>query len=92
MPSKRRGGGASDTTEMTPRDDVMLLRFVELSSEETVVEKLRCMFNPKTVTDKLDSLTETITSSSSHCSSALCNSHVCTWLEYCRVWSIASSG
>ena len=25
-------------------------------------------------------------------SSALCNSHVCTWLEYCRAWSVASSG
>ena len=31
-------------------------------------------------------------SSSSHCSSALCNSHVCTWLEYCRAWLVASSG
>jgi len=40
----------------------MLLRFVELLSEETVVEKLRSvlMFNPITLTDKLDSLTETI--------------------------------
>ena len=61
MPSKRRGGGASDTTEMTPRDDAMLLRFVELLSEETVVENLRSMFTPKTLTDKLDSLAETIT-------------------------------
>ena len=61
MPSKRRRGGAFDTTEMTPTDDGMLLRFVELLSEETVVEKLRCMFNPKTLTDKLDLLTETIT-------------------------------
>jgi len=22
----------------------------------------------------------------------LCNSHVCTWLEYCRAWSVAGSG
>ena len=39
----------------------MLLRFVELLSEEMVVETLRSMFHPKTLTVKLDSLTETIT-------------------------------
>ena len=61
MGSKRRGGGASDTTEMTRRDDAMLLRFVELLSEETVAEKLRSMFNPQILTDKLESLTDTIT-------------------------------
>ena len=61
MASKRRGGGASDTTEMTRRDDAMLLRFVELLSEETVAEKLRSMFNPQILTDKLESLTDTIT-------------------------------
>ena len=60
MPNKRRGGGVSDTTEITPRDDAMLLRFVELLSEETVVDKLRSLFNSKTLTDTLDSLAETI--------------------------------
>ena len=30
--------------------------------------------------------------SSSYCSSALCSSHVYTWLEYCRAWSVASNG
>ena len=61
MASKRRGGGASDTTEITRRDDAMLLRFVELLSEETVAEKLRSMFNPQILTDKLESLMDTIT-------------------------------
>ena len=60
MPPKRRGGSASDSTEVAPRDDTMLLRFVELLSEETVVVKLRCMFSPRALTDKLDLLTETI--------------------------------
>ena len=60
MPPKRRGGSASDSTEVAPRDDAMLLRFVELLSEETVVEKLRGMFSPRALTDKLDLLTETI--------------------------------
>ena len=46
MPPKRRGGSASDSIEVAPRDDAMLVRFVELLSEETVVEKLRCMFSP----------------------------------------------
>ena len=34
----------------------------------------------------------TFESSSSYCSSALCSSHVHTWLEYGRAWSVASSG
>ena len=42
MPAKRRGDSASDTTEVGPKEDALLLvRFVELLPNEAVVEKLR---------------------------------------------------
>ena len=57
---KRRGDSASDTTEIGPKEDALLVRFVELLSNEAVVQKLRHVFNPKALTDKLDILTEQI--------------------------------
>ena len=54
---KRRGDGASDTTEIGPKEDALLVRFVERLSNETVVKKLRYVLNPKALTDKLDTLT-----------------------------------
>ena len=59
MPPKRRGDSASDTAER-PKEDAMLVRFVELLSDEAVVQKLRHVLNPKALTDKLDTLSETI--------------------------------
>ena len=41
MPAKRRGDSASDTTEVGPKEDALLVRFVELLANEAVVEKLR---------------------------------------------------
>ena len=55
---KRRGDSASDTTEIGPKEDALLVRFVELLSNEAVVQKLRHVLNPKPLTDKLDTLTE----------------------------------
>ena len=60
MPAKRRGDSASDTTEIGPKDDALLVRFVESLSNGAFVEKLRNMLNPKALTDKLDTLTEKI--------------------------------
>ena len=57
---KRRKDSASDTTEIEPKEDALLVRFVELLSNEAVVQKLRHVFNPKALTDKLDTLTERI--------------------------------
>ena len=54
---KRRGDSASDTTEIGPKEDALLVRFVEL---EAVVQKLRHVLNPKALNDKLDTLTEQI--------------------------------
>ena len=56
MLAKRRGDSDSDTTEIWPKDDALLVRFVELLSNEAVVEKLRNVLNPKALTDKLDTL------------------------------------
>ena len=58
MPAKRRGDSASDTTEIGPKDDALLVRFVKLLSNEAVVEKLRHVLNPKALIDKLDTITE----------------------------------
>ena len=57
---KRRGDSASDTTEIGPKEDALLVRFVELLSNEAVVQKLRHVLNPKAFTDKLDTLTQQI--------------------------------
>ena len=57
---KRRGVSASDTTEIEQKEDALLVRFVEHLSNEAVVQKLRHVFNPNALTDKLDTLTETI--------------------------------
>ena len=57
---KRRGDSASDTTEIGPKEDALLVRFVELLSNEAIVQKLRHVLNPKALTDKLDTLTEQI--------------------------------
>ena len=56
MLAKRRGDSDSDTTKIWPKDDALLVRFVELLSNEVVVEKLRNVLNPKALTDKLDTL------------------------------------
>ena len=56
MLAKRRGDSDSDTTEIWPKDDALLVRFVELLSNEVVVEKLRNVLNPKALTDTLDTL------------------------------------
>ena len=60
MPPKRRGDSASDTAEIGPKEDALLVRFVELLSDEAVVQKLRHVLNPKALTDKLDTLSEKI--------------------------------
>jgi len=60
MPPKRRGDSASDTAEIGPKEEALLVRFVELLSNEAVVQKLRHMLNPQALTDKLDMLSETI--------------------------------
>ena len=60
MPPKRREDSASDTAEIGPKEDALLVRFVELLSDEAVVQKLRHVLNPKALTDKLDTLSETI--------------------------------
>ena len=57
---KRRGESASDTTEIGPKEDALLVRLVENLSNEAVVHKLRHVLNPKALTDKLDTLTEQI--------------------------------
>ena len=60
MPPKRRGDSASDTAEIEPKEDALLVRFVELLSNEAVVQKLRHVLNPQALTDKLDTLSENI--------------------------------
>jgi len=60
MPPKRKGDSASDTAEIGSKEDALLVRFVELLSNEAVVQKLRHVLNPKALTDKLDMLSETI--------------------------------
>ena len=60
MPPKRRGDSTSDTTGIGPKANALLLRFVELLSNEAAVQKLRHVLNPKALTDKLDTLTEQI--------------------------------
>ena len=60
MPPKRRGDSASDTAEIVPKEDALLVRFVELLSDDAVVQKLRHVLNPKAFTDKLDTLSEQI--------------------------------
>ena len=57
---KRRGDSASDTTEIGPKEDALLVRFVELLSNEVFVQKLRQVINPKPLTNKLDTLTKQI--------------------------------
>ena len=57
---KRSGDCASDTTEIGPEEDALLVRFIELLSNEAVVEKLRHVLSPKAISDKLDTLTEQI--------------------------------
>ena len=58
MPPKRRGDNASDTAEIGPKEDALLVRFVELLLDEAVVQKLRHVLNLKALTDKLDTLSE----------------------------------
>ena len=60
MPPKRRGDSASDTAEIGPKEDALLVRFVELLSNEAVVQKLRHVLNPQALADKLDTLSEKI--------------------------------
>jgi len=60
MPTKWRGDSASDTIEIGPNDGALVVRFVEVLSNEAVVERLRRVLNPKSPTDKLDTLTEKI--------------------------------
>ena len=60
MPPKRRGDSASDTAEIGPKEDALLVRFIELLADEAVVQKLRHVLNPKALTDKLDTLSEKI--------------------------------
>ena len=60
-PSGRLNGPiyvVSTTTEMGPKEDALLVRFVELLSNEAVVQMLRYVLNPKVLSDKLDTLTE----------------------------------
>ena len=56
MLTKRRGDSDSDTTEIWPKDDALLVRFVELLSNEVVMEMLCNVLNPKALTDRLDTL------------------------------------
>ena len=58
MPPKLRGDSASDNTELGPKEEALIVRFVERLSNEAVVQKLRHVLNPKALTDKLDTLTE----------------------------------
>ena len=60
MPPKRRGDSASDTAEIGPKEDALLVRFVELLSNEAIVQKLRHVLYPQALTDKLDTLSEKI--------------------------------
>ena len=60
MPPKQRGDSASVTAEIGPKEDALLVRFVELLSNEAVVQKLRHVLNPQALTDKLDTLSEKI--------------------------------
>ena len=45
---------------MGPKEDALQVRFVELLSNEAIVEKVRHVLDPEVLTDKLDSLTEKI--------------------------------
>ena len=57
---KRKGDSPSDTTEIGPKENTLLVRFVELLFNGAVVEKLRHVLNTKALTDKLDTLTENV--------------------------------
>ena len=58
MPKARKSSSVTDSNVCDT--DVMLLRFLELLSDDQVVRKLKSALYPQALSDKLDTLTQTI--------------------------------